>query len=210
MKQRIDLNGNMLDFHGPGDMETIWEQMEDLSWEESMPYWVEVWPSGTVLAEWILKKSKRIANRNCLDLGCGLGVTTCAGALGGAALTALDNELEALRYTKYNLQINNLPRVNLLNMDWEYPALKSRSFEFIFGADVLYESRFFLPLLRLFRYLLAPGGRIWLAAPDRAVTKPFWELLKKTDWETTLLLKKSSKQSRNNKPLIYLWELKKD
>jgi hypothetical protein len=62
-------------------------------------------------------------------------------------------------------------------MDWRQPAFKPHSFSFIWGADIVYESRFFLPLVKLFSRALAPGGQIWLSSPNRDVAGAFWDLL---------------------------------
>ncbi len=212
MKQKLRIGKRRFEFHSPStDLETIWEQTDnklDPSWEENIPYWVEIWPAGIVLAEWLLENRHKLKNQNCLDLGCGLGISTCAAAACATKITAIDHEWEALCYAKYNLKANNLTPVNLLHMDWQYPALKAQTFDFIWGADVLYESRFFFPLLQLFRRVLAPGGKIWLSAPDRKVTHPFWDLLKKADWKLRIVRRRQQVQDREQQ--IYLWELKKD
>ncbi|MBU4377653.1 MAG: methyltransferase, partial [Proteobacteria bacterium] len=63
-------------------------------------------------------------------------------------------------------------------MDWRYPALRAQAFDFIWGGDVLYEKRFFDPLIRLFRHALAPGGKIWIGEPVRTVSRPVWDELR--------------------------------
>lgn len=167
-----------------------------------------------VLAKWLLQNKARIRNQNCLDLGCGLGVSTCAAALCGAKITAVDNTWEALCYARYNLKVNGLRNVNWVYMDWNHPAFLPGCFDFILGSDVPYESGFFKPLLYLFGLALAPQGRIWLASPDRSVTRSFWEILKKYHWKTGLLQKTIPKQAQNNNTTIYFsktrfrWELK--
>lgn len=75
-----------------------------------------------------------------------------------------------------------------LQMDWRDSALSGKSFDFIWGGDILYEKRFFDPLEMLFRQALKSGGKIWMAEPVRDVSVPVWSKLEELGWHTSLPL----------------------
>ena len=67
--------------------------------------------------------------------------------------------------------------VNLSPMDWRRPCFAPHGFDILWGSDILYETRFYDPLVTLFHSLLVPGGRIWLSEPWREVSASVWERL---------------------------------
>lgn len=158
------------------DMEALWERVgdEDFGEDERMPYWAELWPASLLLGQWLFAKSAEISGKWCLELGCGLGLTAMAGAAAGARVAAMDYEWRAVRQARRNA-VRNLPEVPFYTrMDWRAPAFRPGAFDFVWGSDILYETRFHAPLTPLFATLLAPGGRIWLAEPERKVSEPVW------------------------------------
>mgnify|MGYP006292650937 CR=1 FL=1 len=182
---QVDLNGSFWRLYRPADLETLWESLDDeyLEAENHLPYWVELWPAGILLARWLQVKSLCIAGKNCLDLGCGLGLSACVAKNCGARVVALDYEYAALIYARYNSRLNNTAAPDWVQMDWTKPALKPKSFSYIWGADILYETRFFEPLAAIFEEALAPGGTIWVADPERAVSDQVWEKLRNRGWK---------------------------
>ncbi|MEF2230494.1 MAG: methyltransferase domain-containing protein [Pseudodesulfovibrio sp.] len=162
------------------DMEALWDAMDgaDLDEDERLPYWAEVWPASVLLARHILRSADALRGRPCLDVGCGLGLTGMVAACAGAEVVAFDYEWPAVRFARHNATLNGAPQPLWLCMDWRQPALRQGAFEFIWGGDVLYEKRFFDPLIRLFRHALAPGGRIWIGEPVRTVSRPVWDLVR--------------------------------
>jgi predicted nicotinamide N-methyase len=157
------------------DMEALWDSLggEAFGNDERMPYWAEIWPASLLLSAWLLKRRADIADRRCLELGCGMGLSAMAGAAAGARVTAVDYEERAIAVAAANAAANETP-LSLAVMDWRRPCLAPAQFEMIWGSDILYETRFYEPLVRLFRTLTAPGGRIWLAEPMRQVSRPVW------------------------------------
>ena len=159
----------------PADLESLWEAMADEEFQEDerIPYWVEIWPSSLVLANWLGDRREEIAGRLCLDLGCGLGLTAMVAGSLGARVLALDYEKAALEFARLNARANRVPQPCWAVMDWRFPALRPKSFKFIWGGDIMYERRFIGPVLDLLDYALAPGGRAWLAEPGRNVYAEF-------------------------------------
>ncbi len=175
-----------------GDLESLWEAMgEDpqqcgrFGQDERLPYWVELWPSAILLGEWLGARGEALRGRRCLDLGCGLGLTTLAGASCGAQVVGLDYEWPALFYAQRNgLKNSDKTAVPPLwvQMDWREPGLSPGAFEYIWGADIMYERRFIEPVAEVLRYALAPGGTVWIAEPGRTIYEPFTEHMRSKGW----------------------------
>lgn len=172
---RVPLPGHTFELTRDQDMEVLWETIGEDSFgdDERMPYWAEIWPASLLLSVWLLRHREVIAGRRCLELGCGMGLSAMAGAAAGAHVTAVDYEERAVAMAAANAAANAVP-VSLAVMDWRRPCLAEGRFEVVWGSDILYETRFYAPLVALFRTLTAPGGRIWLSEPMRQVSRPVW------------------------------------
>ena len=159
-------------------MEALWERLgqDEFGADEHMPYWAEIWPASLLLAAWLGVSRGAIAGRRCLDLGCGMGLSALAGAAFGGRVTAVDYEAAAVAHAAQNARAGGLD-VALAVMDWRRPCFAPGGFDVIWGSDILYETRFYEPLVGLFRLLLAPGGRIWLSEPWREVSRSVWDRL---------------------------------
>lgn len=193
----------------PADLETLWERMgeEDLDGDERIPYWVEVWPASLLLSRWIADNAGRIRGEPCLDLGCGLGLTACMAALCSARVVGMDYEWPALRYAQRNARENGAGKIPLVQMDWRAPGLKAGAFTWIWGADVVYESRFFRPLAELLGHALAPGGRVLFAVPERKASKPFWGHLRERGWRVRFLAEEAVGGGSCHHMQVCLWEV---
>lgn len=161
------------------DLESLWDAMtelppsSDFEDDERLPYWTELWPSSVALAEWLHSQQQSLVGKNCLDLGCGLGLTAMVGQWLGAKVLAMDYEYDALRFARKNAALNDVPQPLWAVMDWRRPAVAPGSMARIWGGDIMYEARFVKPVLDFLEYALAPGGRAWLAEPCRSVYEAF-------------------------------------
>jgi len=191
------------------DMEALWDSMdgEDMGEDERLPYWAEVWPASVLLARHILRHADELRGRPCLDIGCGLGLTGMVAASAGARVVAFDYEWPAVRFARHNADLNGVDQPLWTWMDWRQPALKAGAFEFLWGGDVLYEKRFFDPLIRLFRHALAPGGRIWIGEPVRTVSRPVWDLVREQGFSAEKLTVEKVALCGQN-ATVNLWELR--
>jgi predicted nicotinamide N-methyase len=205
----VEINGRFWKLCRPADLESMWEALdeEDLEAEKHLPYWVELWPAGILLARWLQLKAKEIKGKCCLDLGCGLGLSASAAEDCGANVVALDYEYQALLYAKYNSYLNGGAFPNWVQMDWTRPAFKKGSFAYIWGADIFYETRFLGPLVKLFEELLAPGGTIWIADPERSVSRQVWEKIAERGWKV-LKAHEERVYFREYAMYVNLWEIK--
>jgi predicted nicotinamide N-methyase len=200
----------------PADLETLWEKIaseedasENFSQDERLPYWVQLWPASLALADWLAENRGRIAGRRCLELGCGLGLTALAASSLNAGVVAVDYEEEALHYARMNAALNGVREPLWAVMDWRVPAVLSRSFEVIWGSDILYERRFASPVLDFLEYALAPGGLVWLADPGRNVYADFMEQLSRRGWKASKVrcCRVKALYGRKEPVHVDLWEL---
>jgi predicted nicotinamide N-methyase len=175
----------------PADLENLWAQLgEDApgaKWadDERLPYWVELWPAAVLLARFIEERADEVRGRFCLDAGCGLGLSALVAAACGGRVLAFDYEPEALGYARRNAGLNGLAecaRPLWTAMDWRSPALAPGRADLLFGADILYERRFFEPVAALLDHALAPEGRAWIADPERSVSAGVWARLEGLGW----------------------------
>ena len=204
----IDVLGHSFSLCRPADLETLWDQLsaEDQDQDERIPYWVEVWPAAILLAKWVLSHAGQLKGKTCLDLGCGLGLCSQAMATCQARVVGVDYEQVALEYALHSAK--SAQNVLWMGMDWRKPCFKPGSFPLILGADILYESRFFSPLLALWQEALAPGGRIWLSTPDRAVSRSFLSTtLPQAGWMARCLCHEPVSHASFQHMEIMLWEI---
>lgn len=168
----------------PADLETLWREMDagDPDAENHIPYWVELWPATLALCDWLAVVAKELVGFRCLDLGCGLGLSALVARSLGAEVVGMDFEAEALRFARKNAAINAVPSPCWVRMDWNRPGFAPGAFRYIWGGDVLYEQRFFEPLEALLLRCLAPGGKVWFADPERAVSRGVWTRFVSRGW----------------------------
>ncbi len=172
----LDLAGRKWLVSKTGNLEDLWNELtgEKPGDEDRIPYWTEVWPASKVLAGHISSCASLLRGRLCLDIGCGLGLTSMPAVLTGARVVAMDLEWPALVYTRRNARLNLVSPLSLVRMDWRNSALKPGVFDYIWAADILYETRFCEPLARLLRYSIKDNGRIWIADPERNISAKIW------------------------------------
>jgi predicted nicotinamide N-methyase len=149
--------------------------------DERLPYWATLWGSALALAHAILTCDLVKPGEAALELGCGLGLASAIAALKRARMTVSDYQPDALKFARLNcLQISGQDPETCL-LDWREPP-QDRQYALLLGADLVYERRFFDPLINTFESLLAPGGRILFAEPNRMFGKPFFDKLEESHW----------------------------
>lgn len=153
------------------DVEELLERIDVLDEDERLPYWAELWPSSFALAE-LLLTTRPLAGRECVEIGCGLGLAGLAAALSGARMTLTDYEPDALLLAELNLRQNGVDDARYSLMDWRRPDL-GRRFDAVVAADVLYERRSLDPVLEAVAGLLMPAGVAYIAEPCREVARGF-------------------------------------
>ncbi len=147
-----------------------------LSDADRFPYWAQLWDSSIALAEWCLS-SPDLAGCTVLELGSGLGLAGIAAAAAGATVTLSDYDPDALMCAQLNILRNLSPserlRASVTHRDWRSQQEEVKRFDFVIGADILYDRAVARHLLDLVRSAITPGGSIVLADPDRATGRSF-------------------------------------
>ncbi len=202
------VNGREWRLKRPADLDALWSLMDDSDLER-IPYWVELWPAGLFLARWLDRQEHVLAGKRALDVGCGLGLTACVATAHRARVTALDYELEALRYARENAELNGVAQPDWVQMDWWRPGIRGRVFDFVWGADIFYETHFFEPLVGLFELALAPGGMVWITEPLRDVSRPVWNRVRARGWKVDLVTREVVNY-RDCSMRVNLWELRRE
>lgn len=138
----------------PESPESLIDELE-FERDEFLPYWAELWPAATALAEAL----PEVAGLRIVELGCGLGVPSLVAAAKGADVTATDWAADAIELLRQNAKRNGLA-VDAVVHDWREPF--DARFDLALAADVLYERRNVEPLLERLREL-APMAMVGLA-----------------------------------------------
>lgn len=167
------------------DLETLWAAMDEEAFgdDERLPYWTELWPASLVLGEWLHEQQATIAGKTCLDMGCGLGLTAMVASSLGARVVAMDYEPMALHFAARNAEHNAVPQPLWTVMDWRYPAVAAKTFDVLWGGDIMYERRFVEPVMQFLEYALKPDGVAWVAEPNRNVYNHFLSILDRRGWK---------------------------
>jgi predicted nicotinamide N-methyase len=153
-----------------------WEALRDAEAlaQRPIPYWARSWPSGVALAGALTADPPR-SGRRVLELGCGLGLPSIVAARANALVLATDGSTDAVAYAAHGLALNEV-EAEVAHVDWgeHGEALVARGpWDLVLASDVLYTRQNVEVALRLFPRLLAVGGELVVADPDRAGTRDF-------------------------------------
>ena len=135
--------------------------------DEFLPYWAELWPAATALADAV----PEVRGLRVVELGCGLGLPALAAALRGADVLATDWASDAIDLLRRNAERNGL-QLTAEVRDWRAPW--EERFDLALAADVLYERRNVEPLVQRLTEL-APLAYVGLAG--RPYEQPFRDAL---------------------------------
>ena len=139
--------------------------------DERLPYWAELWPSSTVLANFVA--GDRRPRGRAIELGAGIGVVSIAAALAGYDVLATDYYDDALLFARANAWRNLGREIETTLVDWRaIPATLPR-FDVVLASDVLYESRYAPLVASTIDRFLAPRGVAYVADPGRVAANAF-------------------------------------
>jgi predicted nicotinamide N-methyase len=168
----VDLHHGRIRFVHPRDPAALLYE-EDIAADQAYPpYWAELWPSGIELAKAVSECDW--TGTNAVELGCGLGLPAVAAALAGAQVLATDRSADALAFAAVNAEQNGAS-IETTRCSWDEPdALVARGpFQLVLASDVLYGQRNVDEMHTLLPRLVADGGQVWLADPERPLTGEF-------------------------------------
>ncbi|HKT09401.1 MAG TPA: methyltransferase domain-containing protein [Gemmatimonadaceae bacterium] len=180
----VDVAGRRVTIRKPYSIDALIDA-EDFSRDERLPYWAELWPAARVLSDVLALESGD--GRTCLELGCGLGLTSIAALMAGYDVTASDYYEDALAFARTNAlhAVGRAPATRLV--DWRDLPGDLGTFDRVVAADVLYE-RTYGPLVAgaLDRTLRA-GGIATVADPGRVAAEVFVRACEELGLELTAM-----------------------
>jgi predicted nicotinamide N-methyase len=183
VEDRLVLGGRETRLLRPRDGDALLDEVlaEDDPAEDRLPFWAELWPSGSALAAAVAGVD--LTGRRVLELGCGLGLVSVAAAGAGGDVTAADMSPEAIAFTTVNAERNGVP-VRTVRCAFEDPGplLAGAPWDLVLAADVLYEPRTGPVLADLLARLVGTGGEVWLADPGRPREPDFVRRVDAAGW----------------------------
>lgn len=176
--------------------------------QDHIPHWAEIWPSGVVLAGMVARQRDVFAGKRVLELGPGVGVTAVAAMQAGADVVIADLDRGSLAMCALNAleQVGAEPEailVNWLEPNREFLDAAGDGFSIILAADVLDETKYIKPLLKLVNRILAPEGEFWLAHPGRGAAERLVQEFRKRGWRD----KREKRVSPWPDPLDHTWDV---
>jgi predicted nicotinamide N-methyase len=171
-EEQVTLGGEAFTLLRPRSAEELISEAE-FDVDERLPYWADLWPSATVLAQWLLERAR--PRGTLLELGCGLGLVTAAALRAGYEVTATDYYEDALRFTRANAWRNAKREPATRHVDWrDFPG-DLGTFDRVVAADVLYERPYASHVAEAIARTLARGGEALVADPGRIAVESFVE-----------------------------------
>ncbi|WP_133406821.1 class I SAM-dependent methyltransferase [Parashewanella tropica] len=129
------------------------------------PLFGVLWPSGVVLAEYIFKSNFK--DKQILEVGCGLGVSSLLLNKLNANITASDYHPEAQTFIERNNGLNHHDPIKFERVDWEKDHTHLGQFDLIIGSDLLYEDHQVQALSQFLMKHSKPKSEIVLVDPGR-------------------------------------------
>jgi predicted nicotinamide N-methyase len=144
---------------------------EDFVKDERLPYWADIWPSSTILAEQLLATSGD--GGRLLELGCGVGLVSTAAMAAGYDVVSSDYYTDALAFTRANAfrNLRRSPAARMIN--WREFPRDENGYDFVIASDVLYEEEYARLMPQILLTALKPGGTGIIADPGRIAAPTF-------------------------------------
>jgi predicted nicotinamide N-methyase len=143
----------------------------DFERDERLPYWAELWPSSTILANFMVSDAR--PRGRLIELGAGVGLVSIAAAMAGHEVTASDYYEDALAFARANSFRNLGYEINTAMVDWRAVPPDMPRFDRVIASDVLYESRYAPLVASVIDRLLAASGVAYVADPGRVAAGAF-------------------------------------
>lgn len=150
-----------------------------------VPYGVALWPAAVALAHEVASRAEEFRGRSVLELGAGTGLPGIVAATFGARVVQTDRDELAMSACKRNGARNRAGEVEHRLADWAGWEDGNR-YDWILGSDILYGEELHAHLRRIFETNLAPGGRVLLSDPFRAVSLRLLEALEGDGWKVSM------------------------
>lgn len=101
------------------------------------PYFGVIWPSGIVLAHYMMEYP--FENKRVLEIGCGIGLASLVLNHLHADITATDYHPEAESFLRENTRLNEDSMIPFVRTGWADQVSGLGQFDLVIGSDLLYE-----------------------------------------------------------------------
>jgi len=191
----LRLRGKEIQLLQVTDLEPLLAGKDPFQDMTDFPFWVKLWESAMILADLMLTTPPAKEGQTLLELGAGLGAPGLAAALTGYRVTLTDYKPHILDFQRVSAAATGLKGVKCRLLDWLKPPTLPR-FDTIIGAEILFREEFFVPLLNIFRSLLAEQGVIYLAHDFRHQNLPKFLLLAEKEYEIAVRTRKMRSEGK--------------
>jgi predicted nicotinamide N-methyase len=171
VEESLPLGGRTVRLLRPRSGDALLDEVlaEDDPADDRLPFWAELWPSGSALAAAVAALD--LTGRRVLELGCGLGLVGVAAA---------NQSAEAIAFTTVNAERNGVAvRTVRCAFERPEPLLAGAPWDLVLAADVLYEPKTVPVLVDLLPRL---GPAVWLADPGRPREPDFLRAVDAAGW----------------------------
>lgn len=152
--------------------------LADISNDDEIPFWAELWPSALVLAKELAVFSSR---GKALELGCGLGLPGLILAKQAWQVLQTDYISDSLNLAKINADLNGVKIEQALG-DWrEFPELGT--FDCVIASDILYEPQLYDCLYEVLMNNTHEKSAIFIADPGRSGARDFLRRFSREYWQ---------------------------
>ena len=152
---------------------------------DRLPYGVALWPAAIALAHEVASRADAFRAGRILELGAGTGLPGIVAASLGAHVVQTDRHELALSVCRRNGERNGVETITYRLADWTNWN-DDEHYQWILGSDILYGEVLHPHLRRIFETNLAPGGRVLLTDPFRAVSLGLLEAMEAGGWTITV------------------------
>ena len=159
----VGVGGRRLEIYGVGNWDRFVAELAEKgdAGLQDFPFWIKFWEASFVLADDLVRRSFA-PGTEVLEIGAGMGLAGLFLAACGHRVTLTDYNDDVLDLLALNARHNGLDTATVQRFDWLDPQLAG-SFDIVCGSEVVYQQRFFAPMVELFRRYLKPGGAVHLA-----------------------------------------------
>ena len=153
--------------------------------KDRLPYGVALWPAAIALAHEVAARAADVGGARVLELGAGTGLPGIVAASLGARVVQTDRNELAMSVCRRNGERNGVVSIEYRLVDWTQWDDVER-YDWIIGSDVIYGATTHPHLRRIFEGNLAPGGRVLLSDPFRAVSLRLLQEMEAGGWTVAL------------------------
>lgn len=177
VQEEIPIHSTSIKIVKPKSMDDLLNEYEkNFDQDERLPYWAHLWESAIVLSE-IIFSEYDFKNEKVLELGSGLGLAGIVAGLKNGRVIYSDYDEKSFEFIRINHHLNFNEEPEMMYLDWRYPDVKQK-FKWIIASDIVYEPNMYKTIIKLFKKIIHPRGKILLTEPSRKFAIQFFELLK--------------------------------